>query len=86
MYTGHALEALAARRIDPAWVEHAARVPLWTEPDPDHPDVERRFAVIPEFGGRVLRAAVRETATELRVVTAVFDRGARRRLERGERP
>jgi Domain of unknown function (DUF4258) len=85
-YTRHAERELGRRQISRAWVERTARQPLWVEPDPDEPDVQRRFAVVPEFGGRVLRVAVRETTTRLIVVTAVFDRGARRRLLRGERP
>jgi hypothetical protein len=77
---------MARRQIDHGWVERVALTPLWTEPDTDHLDVERRFGVIAEFGGRVLRVAVRETKAQLFVLTTVFDRGARKRLRRGERP
>jgi hypothetical protein len=59
---------------------------LWTEPDPDDPSIERRFGIIVEFGARVLRVAVREGPTEIFVVSAFFDRGARKRMVRGERP
>ncbi len=62
------------------------RSPLWVEPDPDHADLERRFGIVPEFGGRVLRVAVRATRSRVLVITAVFDRTAGRRLKRGERP
>jgi hypothetical protein len=85
-YTRHAREQLVGRRIEPAWVERVARGPLWTEPDPDHADVERRFGVVPEFGGRVLRVALHEAGAHMVVVTAMFDRTAWRRLRRGERP
>ena len=62
------------------------RKPAWVEDDPSDAAVQRRFGLVAEFGGRVLRVAVRESASEVLVVTAVFDRGARKRLERGERP
>ncbi len=61
------------------------RSPLWVEPDPDRADLERRFGIVPEFGGRVLRVAVRTTRSRVLVITAVFDRTAGRRLKRGER-
>jgi len=40
--------------------------------------VERRFRVIPEFGGRILRIACIETADEIRILTVFFDRDARK--------
>jgi hypothetical protein len=61
------------------WIEAAARRPDWREPDPSDPEVERRYLVIPELDGRVLRAACVEDDKEIRVVTTFLDRGARRR-------
>jgi len=37
----------------------------------------RRFRVVPEFGGGVLRVACIEAADEIRVLTVFFDRDAR---------
>jgi hypothetical protein len=76
--TAHAEFAAAERGIEAAWIERAAREPDWTSPDPQHPEVERRFRAIPEFGNRVLRAACVENATEIRVLTVFFDRGAKK--------
>lgn len=75
--TRHAELRLRERRIPFAWVERAARAPLWTEPEPKDPTLERRFAAIPEFGNRTLRVVCAETSTEIRVITVTFDRGAR---------
>jgi hypothetical protein len=86
VYTAHASQELARRQINGAWVGRVVRGPAWAEGDPNDATVQRRFGVVPEFGGRVLRVAVRESAGEILVVTAVFDRGTRKRLERGERP
>jgi hypothetical protein len=76
--TAHASFAAAERGIELAWIERAAREPEWSSPDRLDPQVERRFRTIPEFGDRVLRAACVETATEIRVLTVFFDRGAKR--------
>jgi Domain of unknown function (DUF4258) len=86
VYTAHASQELARRQISDAWVERVVRGPAWVEGDPNDAGVQRRFGVVAEFGGRVLRVAVRESASEVLIVTAVFDRGAGKRLERGERP
>jgi hypothetical protein len=76
--TDHARQKIASRELRVEWVERVARNPLWTEPDPFNPDVERRFGEIEEFG-RTLRVAVVETPTAIRVISAFFDRGARRK-------
>lgn len=78
-YDPHAVERIAARQLSKALVERTVRAPSWTEPDPTRPGVERRFAVLPELGGRVLRVAVRDRGSDLYVITAVIDRNARRR-------
>lgn len=76
--TLHARDAAEERDIDLQWIERAARQPDWAVPDPRHPGAERRFRSIPEFCGRVLRAACFETDEELRILTVFFDRDARR--------
>ena len=61
------------------WTEAAARRPDWSEPDPDDPEVERRYGAIAERDGRVLRDACVEDEASIRVVPVFFDRKARRR-------
>ena len=77
-FTKHAEDAIVERELDQSWIERTVREPEWAVPDPRRPQVECRFRVIPEFGGRVLRAACVETADEIRVLTVFFDRDARR--------
>lgn len=76
--TQHAQDAVDERKIDPAWIERAARAPDWMSPDPRRDGVERRFRAIPEYGSRVLRVVCYETALEIRILTVFFDRDARR--------
>jgi uncharacterized protein YuzE len=59
-------------------VERTVRQPDWIAPDPKRPGVERRFRVIPEYGGRVMRVACYETESEIRIVT-VFLRPERKK-------
>jgi hypothetical protein len=77
--TGHALERLRSRHIETGWVEEAVRSPDWTEPDPNDPEIERRFKAVHGFGGRILRVACVETGTAIRVISVMFDRNARRK-------
>ncbi len=77
--TYHAGLKIRQRHLDLQWIERTARHPEWTQADPYQPEVERRFRSIEEFGGRVLRVACVETVDTIRVISAVFDRGARRR-------
>jgi Domain of unknown function (DUF4258) len=76
--TGHAAAAIAERKLRLSWIEDAVHNPEWTEPDPQWAGVERGFRAIPEFGNRTLRAACLETPTETRIITAFFDRKAKR--------
>ncbi|HEV7877275.1 DUF4258 domain-containing protein [Bradyrhizobium sp.] len=75
--TAHAEDAILERKIDGNWIERTVWKPEWYHPDPQRPGVERRFRVIPELGGRVLRVACLETADEIRILTVFFDRDAR---------
>jgi hypothetical protein len=77
-FTRHVEDAILEREVERTWIEKTAREPEWFHPDPRRPDVERRFRAIPEFGGRVLRVACLETATEIRILTVFFDRDARK--------
>lgn len=40
---------MQARHIKPEWVEAAARMPQWIEPEPNDPRIERRFCAIEDF-------------------------------------
>jgi hypothetical protein len=77
VFTKHALAVMSERQIDPAWVTRTALSPQWREPNPDDPDVQRCFGAVQERGGRYLRVACVETATEIRILSAFRDRGAR---------
>ncbi|HUC17774.1 MAG TPA: DUF4258 domain-containing protein [Acetobacteraceae bacterium] len=74
----HAAEGLKVRNLQLDWIEHTIRAPERTGPDPRQPDLTRSYRVIPEAGGRVLRVVHRLHGDDILVVTAFFDRGARR--------
>jgi hypothetical protein len=67
-----------------AWSERQAGIeatvtnPEWTVADPFRLGVTRSFRAIPEFGNRVLRVAHRPENADIFVLTAFWDRGARR--------
>jgi len=77
-YTGHAEDSIVERELDRTWIEETVRRPDWAVPDPREAGVERRYRVIPEFGSRILRVACFETLAEIRILTAFFDRDAKR--------
>ena len=77
--TAHARTRLRDRHIDPKWIEDTVLDPEWTEVEPTDPAVDRRFRAIPQFGGRVLRVACVETISDIRVISVMFDRNARRK-------
>jgi hypothetical protein len=76
--TKHAREAICLRDIDSAWIEAAIRSPDLVEADPRHPNRTRSYKAIVEFGGRLLRVVHRAEGDDIMVITAHFDRGARR--------
>ena len=77
--TEHARVRMRERKLRVEWVEATVRRPDWIEPEPNDPDVERRFRAIEAFGRRVLRVACLETETDIRVISVMFDRNARRK-------
>ena len=77
--TVHACIRMRERRLSESWVELTVRNPDWIEPDPHDATVERRFRAIGEFGNRILRVACVETAVNIRVISVLFDRNARRK-------
>ena len=70
------------RHIERAWVDATVETPDWTEHDPNFPERTRSYKVIAEFGGRTLRVVHCPDADDIVVITAHFDRGARRRQRR----
>lgn len=69
---------MAERGLRLGWVRSAVLQPEWTEPEPGDASAERRFARVADFGGRTLRVVCVETDSAIRIITAMFDRGARR--------
>lgn len=77
-WSEHAEDSLGERELERDWIEQTARDPDWTAPDRQHPDRKKRFKAIPAYDNRILRVVVVESPTEIRIVTAFFDRKARR--------
>ncbi len=77
VFTNHALVAMAQRQLAPEWIVRSIEAPQWLEPDPADPEVRRAFVSVPERGGRYLRVAYVETASEIRILSAFLDRRAR---------
>lgn len=75
--THHAEIEMRRRAIRWDWIEATVSAPDWIEADAD-PMLTRSFRSIAEFGGRVLRVVHRPDGADTLVVTAFFDRGARR--------
>lgn len=78
IYTRHAIDMLAERGLEKAWVERTILQPETTEPDPNHPDRQRAFRGLPERDGRVLRVVYTATGSTYRVITLFLDRGRKR--------
>jgi Domain of unknown function (DUF4258) len=76
--TIHAAQAVSERELRLEWIESAARACEWSRPDPQGNEIEQRFRAIPEYENRILRVACLESATEIRIITAFFDRKAKR--------
>jgi hypothetical protein len=78
VFTAHARQVMAERELAEDWVDRTVRAPEWREPDPADPAVERRFRTVPEREDRIMRVACLESATDIRILSAFLDRGARR--------
>jgi len=74
----HAAVVIAERGLALAWIEAAIAEPDTIGPDPASPDVTRAWKRIPEAGGRVVRVVYRPLGNDILVITAFFDRKARR--------
>jgi hypothetical protein len=76
----HAMDAMQARGIDPAWVGLTIDSPELTEPHRDDPSIVHVFRRIPQFGNRVLKVAYNKNKAPVHVVTVYFDRSAKGKL------
>lgn len=81
-YTFHALTEMRRRKIDKSWVERALIDPDRIEADPFRVGVFRYYGMVPERGNRFIRVAAVPTGGGFRIVTAMLDRGERKRRAR----
>ena len=65
------------RRVRLSWVEAVIRSPDWVARDRD-PDLAHSFKAISEVGDRIPKVVHRAEGADIPIVTAYFDRGARR--------
>jgi hypothetical protein len=79
-YTRHVKVAIQERELNPDWIERTVRSPDWVAPDTTTVGAVRHFKAIPEYRDRILRVACLETPSEIRILTAFFDRKAKRPL------
>lgn len=79
-FSAHALDVLEERMIKKEWVQRVMYAPTRLVPDSEDPQVLHALAPIPEKGGRVLRVIYNADTVPFRVVTAFFDRSARRKI------
>jgi hypothetical protein len=76
--TKHAEEAIGVRSIAFGWIEETVSLPDFVKVDPRHRDRTRSYKAIAECGGRVLPVVHRAEGDDIVIITADFDRGARR--------
>lgn len=74
----HTSDEMAGRGIRLAYIEAAISLPDRVGADPSDPSLTRSFKSISAFGGRMLRVVHRPDGADIFVVTAHWDRGARR--------
>ena len=79
--TKHAQQNVARDGLDLAWIEATITTPQHADRDPKDATIRRAWRSIPQRGGRVLRVVFRPAGADIVVVTAFFDRGARRWLQ-----
>ena len=79
-YTTHAIAAMNEREIPAEWIERVVNEPALRLPDPNDPELERFFGIIPEYGDRVLRVVVNTRVATWRIVSVFFDRGMKGEL------
>jgi hypothetical protein len=74
----HTADEMGRRGIRLAYIAAALVAPARVTLDPKDPLLTRSFKPIPEFGNRVLRVVHRPDGPDVFVVTAHWDRGAKR--------
>lgn len=74
----HLATRMNQKRLTMAHIELAIAAPDWTQPDRAWPGVTVSFKAIPGFGNRIIRVAHRPAGADIFVITAHWDRGARR--------
>ena len=74
----HLADDIDRRGIRLADIEAAIATPDRTTPDPTWPELTRSFRAVAWFGGRVPRVVHRPDGADIFVVTAHWDRGAKR--------
>ena len=78
--TKHAQQNVARDGLDLAWIEATITKRQHEDRDPKDATLRRAWRSVPQRGGHVLRVVFRPAGTDIVVVTAFFDRGARRWL------
>ena len=74
----HILDEMGSRGISLSYIERALVQPDRTTPDPVQPGLSRAYRAVAEFNNRVLRVVYRTDGADFFVVTAHWDRGAKR--------
>ena len=75
--TVHTERRMRERKLPFAWIEATVTAPDWTRRDTD-PALTQSFRAIAAFGDRILKVVHRPDGSDILVVTAYFDRSARR--------
>jgi hypothetical protein len=79
-FTQHARDMMDERQISESWIERVVASPLLIEASTIDPELESRFARIPEYGDRVLRVVVNTQVVPERIVSVYFDRKMKGKL------
>jgi hypothetical protein len=74
----HIADEMGGRGITLAYIETAISLPDRVAADASDPSLTRSYKSIAAFGGRMLRVVHRPEGADIFVVTAHWDRGARR--------
>jgi hypothetical protein len=77
-FTPYARARMALRNLQDQWIVRTVNAPDWSQPDPLRPGRTRSFRSITEAGGRVLRVAHQADGPDIMVITAHFDRNAKK--------
>jgi hypothetical protein len=78
--TQHTRDVIEERQISIDWLERVLVSPALIEASITDPELESRFAKIPEFRDRVLRVIVNTQVVPERVVSVYFDRRMKGKL------